>query len=125
MTDYLTIEEKLVMANSQAEATKAESSKLRKDLIEAMGEANNAKTKLKEVFDEQRTGKMLVIQKDEEIQSAMLKLNSEHEKVVAEFLSSKDLLNYHWIMNHHIEFDYSNIEFEAINKEIMADEAAK
>ena len=28
-------------------------------------------------------------------------------------------------MKHHIELNYSNIEFEAIDKEIMADEAAK
>ena len=28
-------------------------------------------------------------------------------------------------MKHHIELTYSNIEFEAIDKEIMADEAAK
>lgn len=28
-------------------------------------------------------------------------------------------------MKHHTEFNYSNIEFEAIDKEIMADEAAK
>ena len=84
-TDYLTTEEKLVMANSRAEPKKAKSSKLRKDLIEAM-----------EVFDELRIEKMLVIQKDEEIQSAMLKLNFECEKAIAEFLSSKDLLNYHF-----------------------------
>ena len=95
-TDFLAIEEKLVMANSWAEATKAESSKLRKDLIEAMREANDTKTKLKEFSDELRTEKMLVIQKDEEIQSTMLKLNSEREKAVAEFLSSKDLLNFHF-----------------------------
>ena len=95
-TNYLATKEKLVMANSWVEATKAESSKLRKDLIDAMGEANDAKTKLKEVSDELRIEKMLVIQRDEEIQSAMLKLNSEREKAVAEFLSSKDLLNYHF-----------------------------
>ena len=93
-TDYLAIEEKLVMANSRAEATKAESLKLRKDLIEEMREANDTKTKLKEVSDELRIEKMLVIQKDEEIQSAMLKLNSKREKAVAEFFSSKDLLNF-------------------------------
>ena len=95
-TNYLATKEKLVMANSWVEATKAESLKLRKDLIDAMGEANDAKTKLKEVSDELRIEKMLVIQRDEEIQSAMLKLNSEREKAVAEFLSSKDLLNYHF-----------------------------
>ena len=49
-----------------------------------------------EVSNELRIEKMLVIQRDEEIQSAMLKLNSEREKAVAEFLSSKDLLNYHF-----------------------------
>nr|POE96210.1 hypothetical protein CFP56_59997 [Quercus suber] len=50
---------------------------LRKNLIKAMGEANDAKAKLKEVSDELRIEKMLIIQKDEEIHSAMLKLNSE------------------------------------------------
>ena len=95
-TNYLAAKEKLVMANSWVETTKAESSKLRKDLIDAMGEANNAKTKLKEVSNELRIEKMLDIQRDEEIQSAMLKLNSECEKAVVEFLSSKDLLNYHF-----------------------------
>nr|POE46779.1 hypothetical protein CFP56_42811 [Quercus suber] len=123
-------------ADSQAEATKAESSKLRKDLIEAMGKANDAKTKLKEVSDELRTEKMLIIQNDEEIQSAILKLNSECEKALAEFLSSKtysiatfdeyfkgfELLQ-QWTMKHHTEFNYSNIEFKAIDKEIMVDEA--
>ena len=137
-TDYFTIEEKLVMANSRVEATKAKSSKLRKDLIEAMGEANDAKTKLKEVSNELRTEKMPIIQKDEEIQFAMLKLNSKREKAVAEFLSWKtysvatfneyikgsELLQQR-TMKHHTEFDYSNIEFVAIDKKLMADEAAK
>ena len=55
------------MANSHIEVIKVESSTLRKDLIEAMGEANDAKAKLKEVSNKLRTEKMLVIQKDEEI----------------------------------------------------------
>lgn len=126
------------MADSRAKATKAESSKLRKDLIAAMGEASDAKTKLKEVFGELRTKKMLIIQNDEKIQSAMLKLNSECEKAMAKFLSSKtysiatfdeyfkgfELLQ-QWTMKHHTKFDYSNIEFKAIDKEIMADEAVE
>nr|POF03270.1 hypothetical protein CFP56_44189 [Quercus suber]POF23232.1 hypothetical protein CFP56_76528 [Quercus suber] len=66
----------------------------------------------------------------------MLKLNFEREKAVAEFLSSKtysiatfdeyfkgfELLRQR-TMKHHTEFNYSNIEFVAINKEIMTDEA--
>ena len=49
ITDYLSTDEKIEMANSRAEATKAESLKLRKDLIRAMDLANEAKIKLKEV----------------------------------------------------------------------------
>ena len=36
MTDYLSNEEKVVMANSKVYSVKAESSRLRKDLIEAL-----------------------------------------------------------------------------------------
>ena len=36
MTDYLVTEEKVAMANSRAEASKAEGSRLRKDLVQAM-----------------------------------------------------------------------------------------
>nr|POF03272.1 hypothetical protein CFP56_44191 [Quercus suber] len=79
-----------------------------------MGEANDAKAKLKEVSDELRIEKMLVIQKDEEIHSAMLKLNFECFKLLRQ-----------WTMKHHTEFDYSNIEYEAIDKEIMANEVAE
>ena len=35
-TDYLSMEEKVEMANSRAEVAKVESSRLRKDLIELM-----------------------------------------------------------------------------------------
>ena len=49
ITDYLSTDEKIEMANSRAEATKAKSLKLRKDLIRAMDLANEAKIKLKQV----------------------------------------------------------------------------
>lgn len=65
--DYLTKEEKVMMANSRAEVAKVESSRLRKDLIELMDQANEAKAKMKEVFEQLRIEKILKIQKDEEI----------------------------------------------------------
>ena len=61
------------MVNSRAEAVEVESSKLRKDLIETMDQANEAKDKLKEVTNQLRMERMLVIQKDEEI--TLMKLN--------------------------------------------------
>ena len=65
--DYLTKEEKVMMANSRTEVAKVESSRLRKDLIELMDQANEAKAKMKEVFEQLRIEKILKIQKDEEI----------------------------------------------------------
>ena len=72
-TDYLAMKEKVVMVNSRAEAVEVESSKLRKDLIETMDWANEAKDKLKEVTNQLRMERVLVIQKDEEI--TLMKLN--------------------------------------------------
>ena len=65
--DYLTKEEKVMMANSRTEVAKVESSRLRKDLIELMDQGNEAKAKMKEVFEQLRIEKILKIQKDEEI----------------------------------------------------------
>ena len=49
MTDYLNSEEKVVMANSKIDSIEAESSKLRKDLIEAMDQSIKDKEKVKEL----------------------------------------------------------------------------
>ena len=65
--DYLSSEEKAVVANSKVDSSKAESSKLRKDLIEVIDQAIKAKEKVKELKDALKVEKMLVIQKDEEI----------------------------------------------------------
>ena len=53
------------MANSRAEATEAEGSRLRKDLIEAINQVTKAKAKLKDVSDQLRAQRMLVVNKDE------------------------------------------------------------
>ena len=56
-----------MVANSKLKFVEVESSKLRKDLIEAIDEIDKAKEKIKELSEELRVEKMLVIQKDEEI----------------------------------------------------------
>jgi len=131
--DYLGIEEKVVVANTKVEA---ESSKLRKDLIETMDQAMKAKEKVKELKDTLKVEKRVVIQKDEEVQAALLKANEEHEKVISKFLESDhfpDLffiqyfkgseLLHRWMMKHHSQVaDFANLYFEAIDTEILADE---
>jgi len=67
MTNYLSNKEKAVVANSKVESVKAESSKLRKDLIEAMDQTTKSKEKVKELSEALKVEKMLITQKDEEI----------------------------------------------------------
>ena len=51
-----------------------------------MDQVTKAKEKVKELKDALKVEKKLVIQKDEEIQAALLKTNEEREKVTTKFL---------------------------------------
>ena len=86
-TDYLSSEEKEVVANSKVDSVEVESLRFREDLIEAMDQVMKAKKKVKELKDELKMEKKLIIQKDEEVQATHLKTNEEHEKVSSNFLS--------------------------------------
>ena len=81
------------MANSKVDSIKAESLKLRKDLIEAMDQSTKAKEKVKELKEVLNVEKKLVIQKDEEVQAALLRTDEECEKVIARFLESDRFSN--------------------------------
>ena len=61
MIDYLSSEEKVVVANSKVDSIEAKSLKLRKDLIEAMDQVTKAKEKVKELRVALKVEKMLVI----------------------------------------------------------------
>lgn len=74
-----------MVANSKLESVEVESSRLRKDLIEAMDKTNKAREKIKELSEALRVEKMLVIQKDKEIQATLLKTDIEREKVIQQF----------------------------------------
>ena len=124
------------MANSMAKAAKVKGSRLRQDLIRAMDQASEAKAKLKDIFDQLRTKRMLVIKKDKEIQLVKQKVSNECENIVADFQAFDAFLTvtldeffkgfellWRWMMKHHSEAnDYSDLDFEAIHKEMMADE---
>ena len=60
------------MANSKVDSIKAKSSRLRKDLIEAMDQSTMAKEKVKELKEALKVEKKLVILKDKEVQATFL-----------------------------------------------------
>ena len=78
----------MVVTNSKVDFIEAESSKLRKDLTKAMDQATKTKEKVKELKDALKAEKMLVVQKDEEIQATFLKTGEECEKVITKLLES-------------------------------------
>ena len=93
MTDYLNNEEKVVVANAKVNSIDTESLKLRKDLIKAMDQLTKAKEKVKELKEALKVEEKLVIQKDEEVQVALLRTDEECEKVITKFLESNRFSN--------------------------------
>ena len=75
-----------MVANSKLEFVKAKSLKLRKDMIVAMDETSKVNEKIRELIEALHVEKMLVVQKDEEIQVALLRTNVEKDKVVQKFM---------------------------------------
>ena len=124
-TDYLSREEKVVVANSKVNSVEAESSRLRKDLIEVMDQATKAKKKVKELKDALKVENMVIVQKDEEIQTGLLKTDEEYEKLITKFLefdrfSDLQFVQYfkgfellrRWTMKHHTQvMDFLNLNF--------------
>ena len=124
-------------ANSKVESVEAESSRLSKDLNEAMDEPTKAKGKIKELNEALKVEKLLVAQKDDEIQAALLQTDEEREKAIDQFLKSEcffDLqfiqyykgfeLLHRWMMKHHSQAaDFSNLDFEAIDTEVLVNGA--
>ena len=98
-----------------------------------MDQVTKAKEKVKELKDALKVEKKLVIQKDEEIQAALLKTNEEREKVITKFLefdcfSNLQFVQYfkgfvllrRWMMKHHSQVaDFVNLDFEAIDTKIL------
>ena len=125
------------MATSKAEFVEVECSQLKKDLIVVMNERNDAKQKIKELTEALRVDKALFVQKDEEIQAALLKTDVERDKVVQKFKRSYEFsdlqfiqyfkgfeLLHRWTMKHHsLAVDFLSFDFEKIDTEILADEA--
>lgn len=83
--EYLTNEEKAMVANSKVEALEDEGSCLRKDFIAMMDDNNASKEKIKALSKELKVEKLLVMQKDERLVVANKKVKSIAAKAVHAF----------------------------------------
>ena len=102
-----------------------------------MNQSTKAKKRVKELKEALKVEKKLIIQKDEEVQSTLLKTDEEYEKVIAKFVESDRFSNIQfeqyfkgfellrrWMIKHHSHVaNFANLDFEAIDIEILVDEA--
>ena len=108
-----------------------EKSKLRKELISAMDEANTAKEKAKALADNLRMKKQLTIKKDEQLQALNQKVKTVDAKVVEAFQQtdkySTILFSWYYkgfellrryIIKHSTGVDLWSLDLEEVDKEI-------
>ena len=102
-----------------------------------MDQSTKSKEKVKELKAALKIEKKIVIQKDEEVQAALLRTDEEREKVIAKFLKSDHFsdmqfeqyfkgfkLFCRWMIKHHSHVaNFANLDFEAIDTKILVDEA--
>ena len=104
-SEYLASEAKVESTQSYVTTLEAENSKLKKELIVAMDDANLAKEKLKTLTEELRVKRELTREKDEH------------------FKGFKLLRRY--FIKHPFGVDLEKLDLEEVDKEMAADEAAQ
>ena len=108
-----------------------EKSKLRKELISAMDEANTAKEKAKALVDNLRMKKQLTIKKDEQLQAVNQKVKTVDAKVIEAFQQTDkyNTILFSWyykgfellrryIIKHSTGVDLWSLDLEEVDKEI-------
>jgi len=136
-TQFLANKEKAVMATSKVEALEAEASRLQRDLIAAMDAHNTSKEQVKVLIEQLGAEKLLTKQKDELV-SANQRMEAAIAKAVLAFQTTEkyNTILFQWyfkgfellrryLMKHRLGTDLENLDFEAIDKEIEADETAQ
>ena len=82
---YLSQEAKATSARSKLQGLMAKNSKLKKDLISTMDEANTAKEKARVLSDDMRAERQLTLEKEEQLQAAKERVKTIAAKSVKAF----------------------------------------
>ena len=119
------------------EALEAENSKLKKDLIVAMDEANTFKEKVKTLSDNLKAELQLTQKKDEQLLAAKEKLKTIAAKAVEAFqqIEEYNTVLFSWyfkgfellrryFVKHPTWVNLENLDLEEVDKEMAADEAS-
>ena len=123
---------------SKVEALEAENSKLKKDLIVAMDEANTVKEKAKTLGDDLRAERQLTFKKDEQLQAAKEKVKTIVAKDVEAFQQTEEynIVLFSWyykgfeilrwyLVKHPSRVDLENLDMEVVDQEMATDEVTQ
>ena len=137
-SEYLTHKAKIALAVSRMEALEVENSKLKKDLIAVMDEANSIKEKAKVLGDDLRAERQLTVEKDEQLQAAKERVKTVAAKAMEAFQQTEEyntvLFNWYYkgfellhryLVKHSSGVDLENLDMEAVDQEMAADEASQ
>ena len=135
-SEHLTHEAKVVSTMSRVEALEADNSKLKKDLISAMVDANTINKKVKVLGDDLRAERQLTLEKDKQLQAAKEKIKTVAAKAVETFQQIEEyntvLFNWYckvfellrwYLVKHPFGVDLENLDLEEVDQEMAADEA--
>ena len=123
---------------SRMEALEAENSKLKKDLIVAMDEANTSKEKAKTLSNDLKAKRQLTLEKDEQLLATKEKLKTIATKAVEAFQQTDEyntvLFSWYFkgfelLRKYFVKYptgvDLENLDLEEVDKEMVVDKASQ
>ena len=136
-SEYLAQEAKVESAMSRVAVLEAENSKLKKELITAMGGANHTKEHAKTLSDDLRAERQLTVEKDENLLAAKEKIKNIAIKAVEGFQQTEEyntvLFSWYfkgfellrrYFTKHPSGVDLENLDLEEVDKEMATGEAS-
>ena len=136
--EYLASEAKVEFARSHASSLEVENSKLKKELIVAMNDANLAKEKLRTLTEELRVERELTKEKDEQLAAARERAKGLTAKAIEGFQQTEEyntvLFSWYfkgfellrrYFIKHPSGVDLGKLDLEEVDKEMAANEAAQ
>ena len=137
-SDYLTQEAKVASLTSKMEAMEAETSTLKQNLIDSMGEAITLKEKVKALSDDLRAERQLTLEKDEQLLGAKESLKTIAAKSIEAFQTTDEYntVRFSWyfkgfellrryVVKHPFGVDLGKLDLEEVDQDMAADEAAQ
>ena len=113
---------------SRMEALEAEDSKLKKDLIITIDEANTIKEKAKTLSDDLRVERQLTLEKDEQFLAAKaveaFQQTEEYNTMLFSWYFKGFELLRRYFVKHPTRVDLKNLDLEGVDKEMAVDEAS-